>query len=79
MLICLHISYIIITFANKLINNNIMTKELEDYANSIKKVTEAIRKHKALAAWGNVESKERLKELRARKKELVAAARAIVK
>ena len=56
-----------------------MIKELEDYANSIKKVTEAIRKHKALAAWGNVESKERLKELRARKKELVAAAKACVK
>jgi hypothetical protein len=56
-----------------------MTKELEDYAKSIKAVTEAIRKHKALAAWGNVESKERLKELRARKKELVAAARACVK
>ena len=56
-----------------------MAKELEDYAKSIKAVAEAIRKNKALAAWGNVESKERLKELRARKKELVAAARACVK
>lgn len=56
-----------------------MTKELEEYKSSIEAVTKAIQRHKALAAWGNVESKERLKELRARKKELIAAARACVK
>ena len=31
----------------------------------------AIKKHKHLAAWGNVESKQRLKVLRERKKELL--------
>jgi len=37
----------------------------------IESINTAIRKHKILAAWGNVESKERLKVLRARKKELM--------
>lgn len=37
----------------------------------LKKLNAAIKKHRALAAWGNVESKERLKFLRARKKELL--------
>ncbi len=32
----------------------------------------AIRKHKHLAAWGNVESRERLRILRQRKKSLQA-------
>jgi hypothetical protein len=32
----------------------------------------AIRKHKHLAQWGNVESRERLKILRNRKKQLIA-------
>jgi hypothetical protein len=31
----------------------------------------AIKKHKHLAAWGNVESKQRLKILRERKRELL--------
>ena len=31
----------------------------------------AIKKHKHLAAWGNVESKQRLKALRERKRELM--------
>ena len=35
------------------------------------KINAAIKKHRALAAWGNVESKQRLKELRAYKRELL--------
>ena len=35
------------------------------------RINAAIKKHRALAAWGNVESKQRLKELRARKRELL--------
>ena len=34
------------------------------------RIDKAIRKHKYLAAWGNVESKQRIKELRERKREL---------
>ena len=34
-------------------------------------VEAAIKKHKHLAAWGNVESKQRLKVLRERKRELL--------
>lgn len=37
----------------------------------IDRIDAAIRKHRALAAWGNVESKERLRELRASKRELL--------
>ena len=37
----------------------------------INRIDAAIHKHRVLAAWGNVESKQRLKELRARKKELL--------
>lgn len=37
----------------------------------IERIDAAIRKHRALAAWGNVESKERLKVLRANKRELL--------
>lgn len=38
----------------------------------IDRIDAAIHKHRMLAAWGNVESKQRLKELRARKKELLS-------
>ena len=34
-------------------------------------VEAAIKKHKHLAAWGNVESKQRLKVLRERKRDLL--------
>ena len=34
-------------------------------------VEAAIKKHKHLAAWGNVESKQRLKVLQEKKKELL--------
>ena len=34
-------------------------------------VEAAIKKHKHLAAWGNVESKQRLKILRERKRDLL--------
>lgn len=37
---------------------------------SLNKISDAIKKHRELSAWGNVESKERLKQLRARKREL---------
>jgi len=37
----------------------------------IERIDAAIHKHRALAAWGNVESKERLRELRASKRELL--------
>ena len=50
--------------------NNIMSKEEEIKAN-IRMIDNAIRKHKPLAAWGNVESKERLRELRQRKRTLL--------
>ncbi len=56
-----------------------MNATLKGYRDDIIKINEAIRKHKALAAWGNVESKERLKELRARKKELLEEVRDYVK
>lgn len=42
----------------------------EKIKESIAKIDAAIRKHKILASWGNVESKQRIKELRARKREL---------
>ena len=51
--------------------NNIMNREEEIKAN-IRMIDNAIRKHKPLAAWGNVESKERLRELRQRKRILLA-------
>ena len=35
------------------------------------RINAAIKKHRALAAWGNVESKQRLKELKASKMELL--------
>lgn len=37
----------------------------------LKNLNAAIKKHRVLAAWGNVESKERLKVLRARKREIL--------
>ena len=37
----------------------------------IAKIDAAIKKHKALAAWGNVESKQRIKELRESKRKLL--------
>ena len=45
---------------------NIETKERLDRINT------AIHKHRVLAAWGNVESKQRLRELRKNKRELLA-------
>lgn len=48
-----------------------MNREEEIKAN-IRMIDNAIRKHKPLAAWGNVESKERLRELRQRKRALLA-------
>ena len=42
-----------------------------DIKSQIAKIDQAIKKHKGLAQWGNVESKERLKELREQKKELI--------
>jgi hypothetical protein len=45
-----------------------MDKETKE---KLDKLNVAIQKHKALAAWGNVESKERLKVLRANKRELL--------
>ena len=41
-----------------------------DIVEQMAKIDAAIEKHKPLAAWGNVESKERLKYLRAKKREL---------
>ena len=38
----------------------------------IDKIDAAIHKHRVLAAWGNLDSKERLKVLRAHKKELLS-------
>ena len=38
----------------------------------INNIDRAIKKHKVLAAWGNVESKQRLKELRQIKKDILA-------
>lgn len=38
---------------------------------TLKKIEAAIKKHRDLARWGNVESRERLKELRQRKKEII--------
>ena len=38
----------------------------------IDKIDKAIKKHKVLAAWGNVESKQRLRELRQSKKDILA-------
>jgi hypothetical protein len=43
----------------------------EEIKASIAMIDCAIRKHKNLAAWGNVESRERLRQLRARKKALL--------
>ena len=34
-------------------------------------IDKAIKKHRVLAAWGNVESKERLRDLRRSKRELL--------
>lgn len=43
----------------------------EEIKASLNMIDCAIRKHKHLAAWGNVESRERLRQLRARKKALL--------
>jgi hypothetical protein len=43
-----------------------------DIKERIDKIDKAIKKHKALAAWGNVESKQRLRELRQSKKDILA-------
>lgn len=37
---------------------------------TIKTIDASIKKHRELAMWGNVESKERLRSLRARKRDL---------
>lgn len=42
----------------------------EEIKETIISINNAIRKHKHLAAWGNVESKERLRVLRASKRSL---------
>ena len=47
-----------------------MNREDEIKAN-IRMIDNAIRKHKHLAAWGNVESRERLRTLRQRKRTLL--------
>ena len=39
---------------------------------TLKKIEAAIKKHRDLARWGNVESRERLKFLRQQKKEITA-------
>ena len=46
-----------------------MIAEIKERIDNIDK---AIKKHKVLAAWGNVESKQRLKELRQMKKDILA-------
>ncbi len=38
---------------------------------SLNKISDAIKKHRELSQWGNVESKQRLRELRSRKRELI--------
>lgn len=45
-----------------------MTQEVKERIDTIDK---AIKKHRVLAAWGNVESKQRLRELRQSKKDLL--------
>lgn len=42
----------------------------QEIKNTLRTIDEAISKHRELAAWGNVESKERLRFLRSRKREL---------
>ena len=46
--------------------------EINEIKGTLNQIDCAIRKHKHLALWGNVESKERLKILRRRKKDLEA-------
>ncbi len=46
-----------------------MTQEVKERIDAIDR---AIKKHRVLAAWGNVESKERLRELRQSKKDILA-------
>ena len=48
-----------------------MKKLSIDTKEQLASVEAAIKKHKHLAAWGNVESKQRLKILRERKRELL--------
>ena len=43
----------------------------EELKETLVKIGKAIRKHSDLAKWGNVESKARLRELRASKKEVM--------
>ena len=45
-----------------------MTKE--EIVKSLNMVSSAMAKHRRLAHWGNVESSERMRTLRARKREL---------
>jgi hypothetical protein len=49
-----------------------MTNNKQQIKSALNQVECAIRKHKHLAAWGNVESRERLRVLRQRKKSLQA-------
>ena len=42
-----------------------------DIKERLYKIDTAIKKHRVLAAWGNVESKQRLKELRQSKKDIL--------
>jgi hypothetical protein len=37
------------------------------------RINNALRKHRELAAWGNVESKQRVKELLAQKREILSS------
>ena len=47
-----------------------MTERKELIA-TLERINDAIKKHRYLAGWGNVESKQRLRELRVRKKEIL--------
>ena len=49
---------------------------VEEIKANINMIDCAIRKHKHLAAWGNVESRERLRTLKARKKLLTTLLKA---
>jgi len=48
-----------------------MLSDKENIKERLEALDKAIKKHRVLAAWGNVESKERLRELRRNKRELL--------
>lgn len=42
-----------------------------DYINdSLRRIKESVKRHRELAAWGNVESRQRVREMNARQREL---------